>query len=632
MWRRLPAMIAGLALVTLLVGSALLWFGPEDPRDTSVIFSVDYLRDPDGLGLEAVRKATFRPVTPVFSGGYDRAAHWFRIRIRPSGAGGPVFLGISPAFLDEATLFSVNQGGQWTAEVTGDHVPMDQRATWGANLGFRIDPRDEGSLYYLRVRTESTVQVFLTARPWSNEMAQQSRRMALHTLLFSAMALALVLAFIQAFYRATLADFLLVASSASYLVYSFFMLGYPMVARPEWPSADLARLADMLYFGTSALTLAFHRQFLAPMKPRRATIWLADVLMAGCIVAFVAYLAGFEVLAFQANSAAILLTSVVIFAMAWTASESDDPPLTVIHNLYTAFCATSSAWMTLNLGLAPAIGIYRYSVEIHGLLNVALVLSLVISRWWSMKAKFGAQRARIRNADLRREIAARSAEAKDKLLNMLVHELRNHLTVIRMSIAQTLTGRDLEQAEQRVLALESMVIDFVRYGRIERGDWPQRAAPVDLGSEVMEALADTGDDEWIDVEFDEALPCVVLDSAMLRIAITSIVTGLARAGTHPAPVVVRVGAGKAGAGKAAAADAGCAIVIRRAGIAAAAQIADLLGSRDFLAMGGEGIGRQSLSLAIAKGIAELMGGTLHIDHDGNMIECRLTLPAHSPSR
>lgn len=622
--RQIIKAVAAATLLVLLAAMAVFWSLRPDLKDTSLITEVGYLRDAEGLDFAEIRSLPFAKAENHFNAGYDTATHWFRLHVRMPDRRQPVVIGVFPTFLDHVTLFASDDGKEWSHQQTGDSVTSEVRSWNGASLGFVVHPASDENVYYLRLRSKSTAQVFLSARPLANELVHESSRMALHAVLFSMMGLAVIVAFIQTLYRATAVNALLMLSSLSYLVYSILLLGYAVIAHPAWDVRHVSVMADVLFFVAAASSIAFHRQFLSRMRPWRTSLWFADVLTLACLLALIAYVAGFETEAFKANSIFVLASVAALFAMACSIRDSGDPPLHVVRLIYTVFAFFSVGWMTVNLGLTPVTEFHRYSAEVHGLLNVLLVLTLVLSRWWSMERKHDAKKARLRDAALRNAASARASELQDKLLNMLVHEVRNHLAIIRMSVETALTAKDRDDAAKVVAMLERTISDCLRLAWLERGEWQPRAGRADLITVVLESLAEAGEDDRIEVSMpDDMQPVLSDDGTMLRTALGHLLAEVACRSRPDAIIHVSVERDSAAPDER-----------WRIGIRADGGPERPISFDPYAQLEKDGriaASRSSLALAVAQGIVNVMNGRLTLGYSRRRIECILQLPASSTS-
>lgn len=614
-WRKLPVFVLSAVAALVALSALALWLARADSRDNSLLVDIEHRRDRADAGLEAIRHADFTPAESYFSGGYDSAAHWFRMRVRPPANGGPVALNISPNFLDRLDLYYVGVDGRWRHQLTGDSVTGQKRSWDGPGLGFVIHPRGEGSLYYLRVKTDSTVEVFLYARPLKNALVHATQRMAMHGLMFAMMALGVVLACLQLMYRPGVSNGLLVACSAGYLLFSLYMLGYPALANPQWSKPALASTTDLLYLATSLITLLFHRQFLLPMKPMKGAIMACDLLALVCLASFGLYFGGHVQLAFAVVSSVILLTAPTLVVMAWSASDGAQQPITSLRLFYSVFGAFVTVAMLFNLGLFQAVWFHLYSVEIFGIVNVLLVLALVVSRWWATERKLASSKERLNDAALRQEIKTRSAQLQDSLLHMLVHEVRNHLSVIQLAVRSAFDDAERAKANPMVRDLEALIQDCQSFSRLERGVWTPKPEKTDLVSTVLETLAELGDEDRFDVAY-EASPVVTTDGAMLRAALGVLVSESCR--RVSSQTLVRVAVRQ---------DGPAAWAVTVSGQSQSVWPAPLSLLRTDRSMGT----RASLSLAIAKGIVELIGGRLTVDQKGEDFRCAIILPILSAS-
>jgi len=139
------------------------------PSEEGEIGSLSMLRDVTGkMGVEAVASAAqsrnFTPVAPDMALGYTHDAIWLRFGFDSGTRPGDWLLEVSPAVLDEVTLYSPRHNG-YAAQREGNLLPAGTRALPHHNFVFSLDGDGSGQQwYYLRVHTDSTMQIRL--RPW----------------------------------------------------------------------------------------------------------------------------------------------------------------------------------------------------------------------------------------------------------------------------------------------------------------------------------------------------------------------------------------------------------------------------------------------------------------------------------
>ncbi|OUS03289.1 hypothetical protein A9Q81_07875 [Gammaproteobacteria bacterium 42_54_T18] len=99
--------------------------------------------------------------TPNF--GYSDAAFWFRFTVSRIAGDSSHLIEISYPLLDELTLYEVLETGSRIIATIGDGYPFDKRLIDHRNFLFPVNlPAEKAAIYYLRVKTSSSVQVPMT--------------------------------------------------------------------------------------------------------------------------------------------------------------------------------------------------------------------------------------------------------------------------------------------------------------------------------------------------------------------------------------------------------------------------------------------------------------------------------------
>lgn len=93
--------------------------------------------------------------------GYSGSTYWVRVLLRTSGTAPPlVYLETVYTHLDDITLYILHRDGSCTEMRGGETVPVDRRSIRYRNTVFRLATDElEGSQLYLRISTESSVQI-----------------------------------------------------------------------------------------------------------------------------------------------------------------------------------------------------------------------------------------------------------------------------------------------------------------------------------------------------------------------------------------------------------------------------------------------------------------------------------------
>lgn len=167
----LALMLPPLLLQTTVLADSPLIITPvmNGPR---LGIHIDVLEDPSGdLDLDAVRSgktgAGFAPGgRDYLSFGYTRSTYWARLETS-NGTGQPIrwLLELDTSHMDSVELHSPDESGRYSARRAGDTVPFHEREVEYRTFVFSILEQPGTRTYYLRFRTEGSMDIHL--RAWS---------------------------------------------------------------------------------------------------------------------------------------------------------------------------------------------------------------------------------------------------------------------------------------------------------------------------------------------------------------------------------------------------------------------------------------------------------------------------------
>ncbi len=209
------------------------------------------------------------------------------------------------------------------------------------------------------------------------------------------------------------------------------------------------------------------------------------------------------------------------------------------------------------------------------------------------------------------EPLAESERARTALLNAVSHDLRTPIAAAKAAVSSLLSGdvawsdedRDelLAAADTSLDRLTDLVTNLLDLSRLQAGVLPVLVAPVGLDDVVARALDHAAPGVVLDVDVPDDLPYVSADAGLLERVLANLVQNAVRHSPDGTPV--RITASTHGA------NAELRVVDRGPGIAGEERDAvfDAFQRRDDSPVAGAGVG---LGLAIARGLAEAMGGTV----------------------
>ncbi|WP_143786069.1 HAMP domain-containing sensor histidine kinase [Olsenella sp. An290] len=237
------------------------------------------------------------------------------------------------------------------------------------------------------------------------------------------------------------------------------------------------------------------------------------------------------------------------------------------------------------------------------------------------------------DADLERDLARRRADERFReQLAALSHDIRTplagaqgYLQLARRTTDPGRVARYLDGVEERLAAMRALTDDLFAYARAADPSWRPELKPCDLALVVADALAARyeafGERGWEpDVRLDRTSPALAAPDALARVIDNLLENALAHGSGAP---LVHV--------------AGTALTVRNPVAPADAARLDpaRLTERFYQGDASRASGGTGLGLAVARALAEAMGGSLLVgvsDGDAPLFSARLELrPAGAPA-
>lgn len=457
----------------LLCGSAAPAMADATPGVERAVW-----RDDSGQAdWAAARTATYAPMGRMLAGGFTPAAHWLRIWVPASEA--PLKLRLRPAFVDELDVYddiTLTQAASAAREMPiarlGDRQLLDRAAGLSGLSGFAaLAAHTEPRFVWVRVASTSTqlvhAEVFSAAEAANKERGYDlTVGMYLGLLMmFGVWALAqLTLSFdrvVVAYVVKQVADILYVAGFTGLTNFGLIAMGWQ-----GWADfADVGFSVAVLLVVSTAIW--FHSEVIREFEPPR---WLMVLIYAGLAVLPVGLLLilfGQARLALSLNTALAGMLPLILFAAVFTAKAFADPikravlPVTRMQLLLIYGLISAS----IMLAVTPALGVMGGSEAqlhgflVHGLFSSVLMLLFLMSR--ARRQDQLQRRALARLEELEQEIerANLRREQQGQFMNMLVHELKTPLSVVKMVLGSGRRTPSLVQSAESAIQSMSGVIE-----------------------------------------------------------------------------------------------------------------------------------------------------------------------------
>lgn len=484
-----PGVVLGLLLAFLIVLARPAFAAPVDH-----IVAQAWFEDPRGeMDWAEATRQRLAPFTGVLARGYGDSPLWVRLRIDPavSGAapGDLLYLRIRPNYLDELVLYDPLQRPGHLGPI-GDRHPLSAQAVPGARFTFVVPAGAAPRELWVRLKSTSTRMArfeVLDARDRAESEAVIDLVGALYLGLLGAFVL---WGLVQLALRPEPLMLSFVVYQASAAVFGSGTLGYTRLLFDDlFGHQALDMLASAMAIFATGNALVFGHFLLEEVGPAR---WRRR-LLAALVALFVGLLGllalGHGIQALRSNMLLILLTPVVLLALALVSRESPDAqtrgnlPKTWVVGYFALTLAFTISAAAPSLGLVEATGFSLHGVLFYSISSGLLMVTMLvyrIHRRLEYQQTLSAQAA----ANARRADQERLHRIdREKLLAMIGHELKTPLATLRMLLSDRDIPRALSQRmDASVQEMATVVERVVQSAQIEDRSIVVRRQSVDLAA------------------------------------------------------------------------------------------------------------------------------------------------------
>lgn len=429
--------IRRLLLLIFLTSGVIFLSNANAGHDRSIydqVIDLSYFVDDVGdLNFQEVKNKTFKKYHAFLNRGYTDSITWIKVLVRKSDIPEPIILRTRPYFLDHIDLYSDEDIVPNLKRSTGDAIRLADLPYEGKSHGFRIYPKNNPSVYYLRVQTTSSTVLAVDALTQESLKNREELENLFLGVYLGFMVWILVWALLNYLKikdsilgSFTIYQFINVLMAFSYTGYLGRFVFHDFISR-DISTSNLVLLASVTGF-------IFHKNLLSEFKLNR---YLSRALYSIFIFAIFNFFLGnfykFSI-ALELN-AYVILFSVLLFTA-------------IVVNIYlrsrTQNALVVLVYLLLNFvvlfTLLPLLGVIK-STELalhtsltHGLFTGLLVFALMHDRSKKMLAKQRLDETEALLVKQKLISEQKIRETQDAFIGMLSHELKSPLGVIRLGL------------------------------------------------------------------------------------------------------------------------------------------------------------------------------------------------------
>lgn len=492
-----------------------------------LILEQSYLEDPsNAMTWQQVQEQTPTPYSGLFSKGYSASTFWLRLKIAGTATpteAGKLILRLEPTYVDEVQLFDPLEPTR-TQRFVGDR--HDQRQAEYRSLVFNfVVPTSEAPRYlWLRLKTTSTNLLLVRALSFSDEQSLDQKYQAITSMAFALVFLYFLWGLVTwLVHRDPLLGIFSVKQGVS-VAYMAAYVGYFRLFLGELVApAYLDYLTSALVLSATFTAVYFHYAFLKEyiIKPFwRKVFW---TLLLATPLEMLLILSGRLSTALTLNMLVVLIASplmlfMVLFGINWSALGGKPSllPKSLLVGFYWLFCAVTALTALPSLGFKSISNYAPHFVLIHGFLTGTLMVVLLHFR---VKRVEEEQHLAVRLAQHEAQQQKQQRDTERNFLEMLTHEFRTSLSVIRMAIGSgVMSKKERSYADNAILSMDQVIERCQQVQQLADGQLSPQQDKVNLPALLKEWVAQSAEAERIQLELIE-LPRLSSDEKLLKIVI-----------------------------------------------------------------------------------------------------------------
>ena len=493
--------------------------------------------------FETARSQTHTPFQGIFSRGYTDSAHWIRLTIAPSAQ--PVGLLITPAWLDEITLYDPASEG--TPITVGDRHVSRNKALPGLGHSFQLPPSPEPREIWLRLKTTSSHLLSVKAIAL-DQVAQVSSRQIVWASLYAAILLLilLVLGSVWWVHRDRVLG-VYVVRHAFYTWYGLAYLGIPTLLLSNKLSPAFFDLA----FSLSAVLIVpmavrFDVAFLSGYRPQKHLLWMLKGIGFVGLGVVLTLLAGHARLAMQLNALLLLTGTVVMLLTALSCKPNPSTERILSAKAMQAYYVI--IFSSLVIGLINILGwfqVHEWSLYLliqHGLMSGVMMTVMLSVRAQRMASQHQQTSWKLQKAQQDMALEQHRRQEQSQFLHMLMHELKTPLSVVSLALGtKNKREENLDLASRAIQDMKAIIDRCVQAEQLGHANLAQHQQAVDVPATIRQ-LAQTSPllQARLRLEAAPALPQPQTDPQLLQIVLHNLLDNATRYSDPLTPILVSV--------------------------------------------------------------------------------------------
>ena len=488
--------IAAAFIAAILLVSVSPTAPNEGPDKTpGLLLSQSYFIDADGqFDFQQIKSARFTPFTGALSKGYSKGSVWLKLRIADAPNERTLAIMVEPPFLQRLELYDpARMMAAGARPVIGGR---DQRTAGGSfdgiTNGFVIPSAPSERDVYIRLESSTSMLAYVRVMPLHE--AQQADA---STLIVLAVYLALLAMFgiwgsVNFIIKRENIYLYFILRQLSSIAHAFAFFGlFRIFLRQDTSLAFLEAAYGIVIVTLITFNGLFDLQMISKFNPSRVLKNIYAAILSLPVVNVVLVLAGYNHEAIFLNQLMVNTGVIALFFLAWSAKGVSQSPMEVlavkvirVGYLITTITVLLPVVMYLNL-LPGHLSLVKL-VFIHAVVSSVVMLTLLMIESRNRELAFQEAQLEIQLKDVALQIENKRREDKERFLSMIIHELRNPLSVVRLLTDKaTQKGQSVHQA---VMDMTQLIERVEQSEKLESGDLLIEKERIDLVGIIQRML------------------------------------------------------------------------------------------------------------------------------------------------
>ena len=495
-----------LALAVSLIGLVFLIFSEPVAAETSpmpgsgFLLSQSYYVDPSGSAdFTTIRGANFKSFEGSLSKGYISGAVWLKLRVAATSVDQSLVIIVEPPFLQRLELYDPTRQGSPAGEpvVSGQDERSEVGTFDGIDNGFVIPgSRTEREFF---VRVASATSILVNVRILTQNEARNANTSTL-TILGVYVALLVMFAIwgcVSLIIKRESIYGYFALRQVSSIAHAFAFFGFIRIFFADNMSLAAREAMYGLIIVTSfTFSGLFDFKIIAQHRPSKLLHFIFGAILCFPVISVTLVVQGYIGEALFLNKLALNVCLATLLLLAMSVRGMTDSPLErlavwVIRIGYLITTVTVLLPVLMYLNILPGDSSSIKLIFIHAIVSniVMLTLLMIQNRQRDLFYQQAALQVKVKDVEL--TIENKKREDKERFLSMIIHELRNPLSVVRL-----LTDKYSEKGQSVYEAAMDMakVIERVEQSeKLSSGKLVIERSHVDIMNEIRELLGERKD-------------------------------------------------------------------------------------------------------------------------------------------